>query len=59
VEGAVDAEVEDDDEEEEAIEDAEFVRGALLRGMKIRVTSSALIESSPSLSSPEFHRGKG
>jgi len=61
VEGAVDAEVEDDDDDDdvEGIDDTEFVRDAPLRGIKIRVTSSALIESSPSLSSPVFHRGKG
>lgn len=59
MEGAVDAQVEEDDDEDvEGIDDTEFVRDAPLRGIKIRVTSSALIESSPSLSSPVFHRGK-
>lgn len=50
----------DDPENEEAREDEEFVRCTLLRFMNIRVTSSALMESSP-FCPPllVFHWGKG
>lgn len=54
----MDAEVTEEDDEEEAIDDDEFVLGALFRGRNMRVTSSALIGSCPSLSSPELHRGR-
>ena len=37
----------DDEDEDEAIDDEEFVRCALLRGINIRETSSALIELIP------------
>lgn len=50
----------DDPEDEEATEDEELVRCALLRSMNIRVTSSALMGSSPLCPPlPVFHRGKG
>lgn len=52
--GAGAGEVRVDDEAEEVVEEAEFVRCAPLRGMNILVTSSALIPSTPL---PEFHRG--
>ena len=55
--GTVDGEL-DDVDEEVATDDAEFVRCGLLRGMNIRVTSSALMVSGPSLPSPEFHEPK-
>ena len=57
--GATEAEVVDDEDEEwDAIEEDEFIRCTAVWGINPRLTSSALMEPNPSLSSPEFHRGK-
>ena len=49
----------EEDEEDEVVDDEEFVRCALLRGINIRVTSSALMESIPSPLLFELHLGSG
>lgn len=49
----------EDEEEDEVVDDEEFVRCALLRGINIRVTSSALMESIPSPLLFELHLGSG
>ena len=49
----------EDDDEDEVVDVEEFVRCALLRGINIRVTSSALMESIPSPLLLELHLGKG
>ena len=51
--------MEDDEEEDEVVDVEEFVRCALLRGINIRVTSSALMESIPSPLLLELHLGNG
>ena len=48
----------EEDEEDEVVDDEEFVRCALLRGINIRVTS-ALMESIPSPLLFELHLGSG
>ena len=48
-----------DVDEFEDMEDELFGRCALLRGIKIWLNSSALIESRLSTASPEFHLGRG
>lgn len=56
---ADEAELEEEDEEE-PIDDEEFVLCALLRGVNIRVTSSAFIEFSPPWPLvPGFHLERG
>ena len=57
--GAGTGTVEEDEDVDEIVDDEEFVRCALLRGIKILVTSSALMESSPCVSLEEFHLGNG
>ena len=50
---------EDEDEDDDVTEDEEFVLCTLLRGMNIRVTSSALMEFRPPCPpSPLFHLGR-
>lgn len=51
--------MEEDEEEDEVVDVEEFVRCALLRGINIRVTSSALMESIPSPLLLELHLGNG
>jgi hypothetical protein len=46
----------EEEDEVEVVDDEELVRWALLRGIIIRVTSSALIGSSPSPVLVELHR---
>lgn len=54
--GTVTVEEEEVEDADAAIEDEEFVLCALLRGMNIRVTSSAFIECNPPCpASPGFH----
>jgi len=50
----------DDDEDEDATDDEEFVLCTLFGGINMRVTSSALIGFKPPCPPlPEFHRAKG
>lgn len=54
--GIVNVDEEDAEDEDEAVDEEEFVLCALLRGMKMRVTSSAFIACKPPCAaSPGFH----
>lgn len=54
--GIVNVDEEDAEEEDEAVDEEEFVLCALLRGINIRVTSSAFIACKPPCAaSPGFH----